>query len=265
MTRKITKAVFPVAGRGTRFMPATTAVPKELIPVLDTPLLQYAVEEAIQAGAKDLIFVSSREKPAIEQHFAQFSGVNFHVVYQDEPKGLGHAILCARLHVQDEDFAVILPDDFIMTEGDNVLQQMAGQDSDVVIAAMDVPEEDVSKYGIISGQDNGNAIKLEKLVEKPSVKDAPSRTAIVGRYVLPARVFEHLQDISDSHDGQGEIQLTEALDRFAAEGKALGYRFEGRRFDCGQVHGWLQANIEMGLKRDDTKKVLEDYMRGIAV
>jgi len=261
MPRKITKAVFPVAGRGTRFMPATTAVPKELFPILDTPLLEIAVREAIEAGAEDIIFVTSRDKPTIEHHFANYKDAKIHIVYQDKPRGLGHAVLCARELVGDYVFSVTLPDDLIVCDGDNVLQQMAGADADSVIAAMEVPDADVSKYGIIDGKEVKEGLIVNKLVEKPSLKDAPSNTSIVGRYILPPRIFDSLQNLSDNHDGLGEIQLTSALDSLARDVKMVAYKYQGRRFDCGQVQGWLQANIEAGLKRADTRETLKAYLQ----
>ena len=275
----IKKAVFPVAGLGTRFLPATKAVPKELLPVLDKPLLQYAVEEARAAGVEEFIFVTSAEKPSIENHFQhcrlsnikkELEQVNIapeklHIVYQDEPRGLGHAVLCAKDVVGDEPFAVLLPDDMILSTIP-CLQQMVelwNKQAGPVIAAMNVPRADVSKYGIIKGKNTGRHINVEMMVEKPSADHAPSTTAVIGRYILPAETFALLQKVADAHDGRGEIQLTTALDQLAENGNVTGFRFEGERYDCGHLNGWLAANIAFGLDRADTRDDLMALMQNI--
>ena len=270
---KVRKAVFPVAGLGTRFLPATKAMPKEMLPVVDKPLIQYAVEEAAAAGIEQMIFVTGRTKRAIEDHFdrtpeleqqlqagekhelydllmsATPKGVSFVYVRQPEPLGLGHAVLCAEPVVGDEPFAVILADDLIdATPG--VTAQLVDsyqRTGASVLAVEDVPAEDTSKYGIVATEAlNPREEKVLRIVEKPSPEDAPSTLAVVGRYVLRPEIFTELA-LTPRGRG-GEIQLTDAIERRVARGEVIARRFEGRRFDCGSKAGFLEANVAFGRK-----------------
>lgn len=285
MIKKVRKAVFPVAGLGTRFLPATKAMPKEMLPVVDKPLIQYAVEEAIAAGIEEIIFVTGRGKSALEDHFDQsyelehvldqkgkhdvletLSNIlpkNVRVTYtrQGEPLGLGHAISCASSIVGDEPFAVLLADDVF--SGDvPCLKQMVDAYNDVggnMLAVMDVENEDVSKYGILDpGTSSGKTIEAKGLVEKPSVETAPSNLAICGRYILQPEVFDHLAHKNIGTGG--EIQLTDSIEKLIETQTVHGYRFEGDRFDCGDKFGWLTANIMFALEREGLKPRLENFL-----
>ncbi len=289
MTQRIRKAVFPVGGLGTRFLPATKAMPKEMLPVVDKPLIQYAVEEAQAAGIEEFIFVTGRSKTAIEDHFdhsyeleatlrergkeAQIRSVNSwmpqpgQIAYtrQQVPLGLGHAVLCARNLVGDEPFAVLLADDLILAKKP-CLQQMveahARHDGNIV-AVMDVAREHTNRYGILDiERDDGRLITVKGVVEKPDPKAAPSTSSIIGRYILQPEVFDHLGRIG--RGAGNEIQLTDALAELIGGNKPfLGLRFEGRRFDCGDKAGFLQANIAFALARPDmaeaVRKVINEY------
>ena len=270
---KVRKAVFPVAGLGTRFLPATKAMPKEMLPVVDKPLIQYAVEEAAAAGIEQMIFVTGRNKRAIEDHFdrtpeleqqlqagekhelydllmsATPKGVSFVYVRQPEPLGLGHAVLCAEPVVGDEPFAVILADDLIdATPGVTAqLVESYQRTGASVLAVEDVPPEDTSKYGIVATQAlNPREEKVVRIVEKPNPEDAPSTLAVVGRYVLRPEIFTELAMTPRGRGG--EIQLTDAIERRVARGEVIARRFEGRRFDCGSKAGFLEANVAFGRK-----------------
>ncbi len=285
MIKKVRKAVFPVAGLGTRFLPATKAMPKEMLPVVDKPLIQYAVEEAIAAGIEEIIFVTGRGKSALEDHFDQsyelehvldqkgkhdmletLSNIlpkNVRVTYtrQGEPLGLGHAISCASSIVGNEPFAVLLADDVF--SGDTpCLKQMVDAYNDVggnMLAIMDVENEHVSKYGILDpGANSGKTIEAKGLVEKPSVETAPSNLAICGRYILQPEVFDHLAHKNIGTGG--EIQLTDSIEKLIETQTVHGYRFEGDRFDCGDKFGWLTANIMFALERDGLKPRLENFL-----
>ena len=285
MIKKVRKAVFPVAGLGTRFLPATKAMPKEMLPVVDKPLIQYAVEEAIAAGIEEIIFVTGRGKSALEDHFDQsyelehvldqkgkhdmletLSNIlpkNVRVTYtrQGEPLGLGHAISCASSIVGNEPFAVLLADDVF--SGDTpCLKQMVDAYNDVggnMLAIMDVENEDVSKYGILDpGTNSGKTIEAKGLVEKPSVETAPSNLAICGRYILQPEVFDHLAHKNIGTGG--EIQLTDSIEKLIETQTVHGYRFEGARFDCGDKFGWLTANIMFALEREGLKPRLENFL-----
>jgi UTP--glucose-1-phosphate uridylyltransferase len=276
-TGRVRKAVFPVAGSGTRFLPATKAMPKEMLPVVDKPLIQYAVEEAAAAGIEMMIFVTGRNKRAIEDHFdrspelemllqatgkqqlldalltATPKGVNFVFVRQAEPLGLGHAVLCAQPVVGDEPFAVILADDLIDAQPGVTAQlvQSYERHGTSVLAVEDVPLEDTSKYGIVATEALPSAAKGEErvtlFVEKPRPEDAPSTLAVVGRYVLRPEIFAEL---ARTQRGRGnEIQLTDAIARRVPMGEVIVHRFHGTRFDCGSKAGFLAANMALGRRQ----------------
>lgn len=270
MIKPVKKIVLPVAGLGTRFLPATKAIPKEMLPVLDKPLIQYAVEEALEAGIEEIILVTGRNKQVMEDHFdhayeleriLQEKGKEealelsrsmlleegrITYVRQMRPRGLGHAIWCARSFVNDSPFAVALPDDLIKGKP-GVLKQMIEAYNEVggnIIATMDVAKEDTSKYGVITpGESKGKLTEVKGLVEKPHPEDAPSTEAVVGRYILQPEVMEHLA--AKEIGAGGEIQLTDALDKLIGNQAFHALNFEGKRFDCGSKIGWLMANLSM--------------------
>jgi len=275
MSQRLRKVVFPVAGLGTRFLPATKVVAKEMLPVLDRPLIQYAVDEAVDAGADTLIFVTNRYKHAIADYFdkayeleaklaqsgkkdllAMVQGtlprhVRCVFVTQPEALGLGHAVLCAKPVVGDEPFGVVLPDDLIWTgEGPGALRQMAelsAVENAGVVAVEEVPRAQTDKYGIVDATPvSERAAKIKLVVEKPKPDVAPSNLAIVGRYVLPGRIFELLEKTTPG--AGGEIQLTDAIESLLAEQQVLAYRFAGTRFDCGNKLGLVQATLRMALE-----------------
>jgi UTP--glucose-1-phosphate uridylyltransferase len=282
----VRKAVFPVGGLGTRFLPATKAMPKEMLPVVDKPLIQYAVEEARAAGIEQFIFVTGRGKTAIEDHFDRSAELqstllargkqdlwrqievitldagSISYTRQPEPLGLGHAVWCARSMIGDEPFAVLLADDLILGE-DPCLKQMVDAYRDIggiMTAVTDVPQEQVSRYGILdAGRDDGRLIEIKGLIEKPSINRAPSRLAVIGRYILHPRVFEHL-DRQQRGTG-GEIQITDAIAKQIGRVPVNGFRFAGRRFDCGDKVGFLEANLAFALARpdmaDDVRRVIQ--------
>jgi UTP--glucose-1-phosphate uridylyltransferase len=273
---KITKAVFPVAGLGTRFLPATKASPKEMLPIVDKPLIQYAVEEAVAGGITDLIFITGRGKRAIEDHFDKAyeleaelqahgknkllkevrgllpEGVSCTYIRQAEALGLGHAVLCARHLIGDEPFAVILADDLIDAPLP-VMKQMAqahARHGGSVIAVQNVAREDTASYGIVSADRIGPSIaKVTTIVEKPKPEEAPSTLAVVGRYILSHRIFHFLENL---RPGAGrEIQLTDAIGRLLREESVFAYEFDGRRYDCGSKLGYLQATVNYALKHPE--------------
>ncbi len=263
--------LFPVAGYGTRFLPATKAIPKEMLPILTKPLIQYGVEEALEAGCHTMAMVTSKYKKAIEDHFdthtdieqsiqgssketlleplnALIEQASFTFIRQKEMKGLGHAILTGRPLVGNTPFAVILPDDLCHNDRDGVLAQMtalyAEHPGHCIVAVEEVPQEDVSKYGIVevksfASNTTADLLRITNMVEKPSVEEAPSNLAIIGRYVLIPEIFDVLEQTPPGKGG--EIQITDALLTLAKEGKVLAYRFQGRRFDCGSVNGFVEA------------------------
>ncbi|MDY0022759.1 UTP--glucose-1-phosphate uridylyltransferase GalU [Arenimonas caeni] len=289
MSQRIRKAVFPVAGLGTRFLPATKTVPKEMLPVVDRPLIQYAVDEAIEAGCDTLVFVTNRYKHSVADYFDKAYELEQklekagksellamirevlprHVravfVTQAEALGLGHAVLCAEPVVGNEPFAVLLPDDLIWNKGPGALRQMADlaeKESASVIAVQDVPPEQTGSYGIVATRDfSGRHGEISAIVEKPRPEDAPSNLAVVGRYVLSGRVFEHLRNTRPG--AGGEIQLTDGIAALMARERALAYRFEGRRFDCGSRIGLVEATIEFALDHDDLAEPAREYMRAV--
>lgn len=277
-SKKVRKAIFPVGGLGTRFLPATKAMPKEMLPVVDKPLIQYAVEEALAAGIEQCIFVTGRGKGAIEDHFdysyelqdtleakgkeellnqvlapVQIPG-SISYVRQQEPLGLGHAVWCARHFVKDEPVAILLADDLIKSGRSCIAQMLdvVDQEGGNVIAAMEVPEEHTSRYGIISpGARNGAVTQVTGLVEKPAQGTAPSNLAVIGRYVLQPEIFHEL-DRQEKGAG-GEVQLTDAMARLIGQQPFNGLAFEGERFDCGDKIGYIEATLAFGLDRDDLK------------
>jgi len=273
--RPIRKAVFPVAGLGTRFLPATKVLPKEMLPIVDKPIIQYAVEEAIAAGIEDIIFVTHRAKRAIEDHFDQAqelqrmlvergkSGLlreigrsgaplNYSSVRQAEPLGLGHAVLCARPLVGDEPFAVILPDD-LMDASRPVLAQMVEcyrREQASLIAVERIRPEDTRKYGVVDAEpESGRAERIARIVEKPSLEQAPSLMGVVGRYILSPAIFPKLERIGAGSGG--EIQLTDGIAQLLADEPVCAFRFEGERFDCGSKLGYLAATVNFGLKHPE--------------
>jgi UTP--glucose-1-phosphate uridylyltransferase len=279
--RKVTKAVFPVAGMGSRFLPATKASPKEMMPIVDKPLIQYAFEEAAAAGITDMIFITGRNKRAIEDHFdkayeleAELSArgksellervqdfvpksVNCVYIRQAEPLGLGHAVLCARSVVGDEPFAVLLADDLI-DAARPVIGQMAdlcGQSQCSVLGVQDIPREQTGQYGIVAVD---AAARVTAIVEKPEPQAAPSTLAVVGRYVLTPRIFHHLEKLQAG--AGGEIQLTDAIAALLADEKVLAYRFEGRRYDCGSKLGYLQATVDFGSRHPEVGKDFVSFL-----
>ncbi len=286
--KKITKAVFPVAGFGSRFLPATKASPKEMMPVVDKPLIQYAVEEAVEAGITDMVFITGRNKRAIEDHFdtayeleteLNLRGkdellqmvrgvipkhVNCIYIRQPEALGLGHAVLCAQPVVQNEPFAVILADDLI--EGETpVMKQMvdvALRHHCSVLGVQDVPRSHTRQYGIVSATNLEPGVELAHgIVEKPSPDVAPSTLAVVGRYVLMPRVFHHLSQINPGT--AGEIQLTDGIAALLKEEKVLAYRFKGVRYDCGSKLGYLKAQVAYALKREELRDGFADYLASL--
>jgi UTP--glucose-1-phosphate uridylyltransferase len=284
--KKIRKAVIPAAGLGTRFLPATKAVPKELLPIVDTPTIQYIVEEAVAAGVRDVILVVARGKDSIVDHFDIAGELEAHLertgkhevrrqlraiaqmanvvtVRQQEPLGLGHAVLCARDVVGDEPFVVMLGDDVIdaRVPGTKQLADCYERHGFGTIALMDVPREETHLYGIASGTPlDDRTIRIERLVEKPK-QDPPSTLAVIGRYVLPPETFEILEQVRPGVGG--EIQLTDALAVLAQERGLVGYRFEGDRYDAGDRFGYLKANVAFALKRPDLRPQLEQWLRGV--
>ncbi|WP_305857842.1 UTP--glucose-1-phosphate uridylyltransferase GalU [Balneatrix alpica] len=284
---KVRKAIFPVAGLGTRFLPATKAVAKEMLPVVDKPLVQYAVEEAVRAGVRDIIFVTSSFKESIADHFDYNAGledqlrdggkhdllklvqevipegVSFAFIRQPKPLGLGHAVLCARPLVGYEPVAVILPDDLIYNEGRGTLSEMielADQYHQSMVAVEKVPMAQVSKYGVIAPEHlEPRVSKVTSIVEKPPVEEAPSDLAVVGRYVLTPRIFELLE--TQAPGAGGEIQLTDAIARLIGEEGVMAYEFPGIRYDCGSKLGYLKANVEFGLRHPELGKGFGAYLK----
>ncbi|WP_416899462.1 MAG: UTP--glucose-1-phosphate uridylyltransferase GalU [Minwuia sp.] len=289
MGARVRKAVFPVGGMGTRFLPATKALPKEMLPVVDKPLIQYAVEEAAAAGIEEFIFVTGRGKAAIEDHFDHSfelqsmldqrgksdmlqvatsmlpTAGTIAYTRQLEPLGLGHAVWCARHLVGDEPFAILLADDLILSQTPCLKQMVDAQarQGGNMIAVMDVPEQHTDRYGILSpGFAHENLIEVKGLVEKPKPDAAPSNKAVIGRYILQPEIFELLEK---QEPGAGnEIQLTDSMAALVGRQPFFGLRFEGERFDCGDKLGFLQATIAYALARDDMGEGLKTYLRDLA-
>lgn len=280
--KPVRKAVFPVGGLGTRFLPATKAIPKEMLPVAAKPLIQYAFEEAVEAGIEEFIFVTGRNKSAINNHFDHafelqsvltrdeksktLSAVRDWIplsgqiafIPQKEPKGLGHAVWCARNFIGDEPFAVLLADEMVLNKEKGLLAQMVEAYNDVhanIVAVAEVPKEDTKKYGILDPQNKNETARLIKakgMVEKPEPKDAPSNLSLTGRYILMPEIFSYLEKGRASKDK--EIQLTDSMQEMLSDFDFYGYKFEGARFDCGNRVGFLEANIAYALQDDEMKE-----------
>jgi UTP--glucose-1-phosphate uridylyltransferase len=291
MSKRVRKAVFPAGGLGTRFLPATKVIPKEMLALVDKPIIQYGVEEAIASGIEHIIIVTGRGKSAMEDHFdhsfeldatlerrgklellAVSRGVSalakISYVRQKEPLGLGHAVLCAKDLVGDEPFAVILPDDVIDAKVPCLKQMIKifDQKGGSVLATQTVEGPSISLYGVLSGsqdQDNPRIYNCTGMVEKPKFEDAPSKQAIIGRYVLTPRVFELLEQTTPG--AGGEIQLTDGILALVKEEKVFGYTFEGKRFDAGDKFGMLQATVEFALKRSDLGPQFRAYLKGLVL
>jgi UTP--glucose-1-phosphate uridylyltransferase len=288
---KVKKAIIPAAGLGTRFLPATKAQPKEMLPIVDKPTIQYIVEEAIESGIEDIMIISGRGKRAIEDHFdksyeleetllkkekltlleeiQQISNMaNIHYIRQKEPKGLGHAISCAKHFVGNEPFAVLLGDDIVQANGNPCLKQLIDvfeRYNSSVVGVQPVPDEDVSKYGIVSPKSaeiEPGVIHVADLVEKPAKEEAPSNYAIMGRYVLRPEIFDILDNLAP---GAGnEIQLTDAIKTLNDSQIVLAYQFAGERYDVGDKLGFVKATVDFALQRDDLKDNMIDYLKGVS-
>jgi UTP--glucose-1-phosphate uridylyltransferase len=284
MRMKVRKAIIPAAGLGTRFLPATKAQPKEMLPIVDKPTLQYIIEEAVDSGIEEILIITGRNKKSIEDHFdksveleleLELKGkydlleevrrisdmVNIHYIRQKEPKGLGHAIYCAKSFIGKEPFAVMLGDDIVDSEKPCLRQLIEAYNEykTTILGVQEIPETDVSKYGIVEGKHIEDRVyKVRGLVEKPSWEDAPSNIAILGRYVITASIFDILEHTEPGKGG--EIQLTDALKELAQREAMYAYIFEGRRYDVGDKQGFLQATVEYALKREDLREEFLQYL-----
>ncbi|MEW8956176.1 UTP--glucose-1-phosphate uridylyltransferase GalU [Clostridium sp.] len=285
---KVKKAIIPAAGLGTRFLPATKAQPKEMLPIVDKPTIQYIIEEAIESGIEEILIITGRNKKCIEDHFdksveleyeLQSKGktellevvrditgmVDIHYIRQKEPKGLGHAIYCAKTFVGNEPFAVMLGDDIVYNDGKPCLKQLIDcydEYNTTILGVQDVPKENVDKYGIVSGIHIENRVyKVKDLVEKPSIEESPSNVAILGRYIITPKIFEILENTSPGKNG--EIQLTDALKTLISEEAMYAYNFEGERYDVGDKLGFLQATVEFALKRDELREDFTEYLKSL--
>ena len=293
----VRKAVFPVAGLGTRFLPATKASPKEMLPVVDKPLIQYAVEEAYEAGIRDMIFVTGRSKRAIEDHFDTAyeleneleragkqamldlvraispSDMNCAFVRQHRSLGLGHAVLCAAPLVGDEPFAVILADDLMTGEtlngvtGPGVMAQMTAafqKQGRSLLAVQEVPQEHTKRYGIVKGEPAGGPLlRVDQIVEKPAPEVAPSRMGVAGRYVLTPRIFDEIRN--QPKGVGGEIQLTDAIERLMQHEAVYAYQYSGKRYDCGSKEGFLEATVELALQHPEVGAAFRDYLKNLSI
>ncbi len=284
-TKKVTKAIFPVAGMGTRFLPATKSIPKEIMTLVDRPLIQYAIDEARAAGIKEFIFVTSRGKSALEDYFdhspelentlrkagktdlleilkdTNMDSGAIAYVRQNRPMGLGHAVWCARRLVGDEPFAVLLPDDVIAADKPCLAQMVEAyeQTGGNVVAAMEVAPEKASSYGVLDiGEDMGAIVRAKGMVEKPKQGEAPSNLAVIGRYILSPKVMNNLNKMKQG--AGGEIQLTDAIAEEVPDGNVFGFRFRGQRYDCGSKAGFLQATVAFGLARPDLSEEFNAYL-----
>ncbi|GGO04526.1 UTP--glucose-1-phosphate uridylyltransferase [Iodidimonas muriae] len=290
MKARVRKAVMPVAGLGTRFLPATKAMPKEMLPVVDKPIIQYAVEEAFAAGIEEVIFITGRGKYLLEDHFdhafeleatltergkddalktvrsiiPKAGGVSY--TRQQKPLGLGHAVWCARNLVGDEPFAVLLPDDLVKSDVPCLQQMITAYEKTGgnLVAVMDVPRDHTSRYGILDvGAVDGALSEVKGLVEKPKPQDAPSTLSIIGRYILQPDIFDALE--RKERGAGGEIQLTDAMARLIGHQPFHGLRFEGTRYDCGDKLGFLKATISLALEREDLGSDLADYLKSLSL
>jgi UTP--glucose-1-phosphate uridylyltransferase len=290
---KLRKAVFPVAGLGTRFLPATKASPKEMLPVVDKPLIQYAVEEAYSAGIRHMIFVTGRNKRAIEDHFdtsyelenelemankhallslvrsVSPDDMNFSYVRQPRSLGLGHAVLCAEHLVGKEAFAVLLADDLMVGPegGQSIMSQMAAQFEELqqsIIAVQEVPAEHTRRYGIVAGDEvRPGLIKVTRMVEKPAPEDAPSRMGVAGRYILTPAVFDHIRNQSGGVGG--EIQLTDGIAGLMGEESVYAFQYAGKRYDCGSKEGFLEATVELALQHPEVGAYFRNYLENLQI
>ncbi len=287
MIKKVRKAVIPAAGLGTRFLPATKATPKEMLPIVDKPTIQYIIEEALASGIEDILIITGRSKRAIEDHFdrsielelnleaahkeqelamvKKISDIRIHYIRQKEPRGLGHAILCAQQFIGDEPFAVLLGDDVVDSRVPALKQliDVYERTGASVLGVQEVPQDKVSAYGIVASQPTGEkcTFTVQDMVEKPKAEEAPSRLAVLGRYVINPEIFPILEHTAP---GRGnEIQLTDALKVLAKEQPMYAYNFEGRRYDVGDKQGFLEATVEMALKRDDLRDKFLAYLQEI--
>ena len=285
MQKKLKKAVFPVAGLGSRFLPVTKASPKEMLPVVDKPLIQYAVEEAAAAGITDMIFVTGRNKRAIEDHFDKAyeietelekknkdgllnmvrsvlpEGVRCIYIRQAEPLGLGHAVLCAQPVVGDDPFAVILADDLMDSQPPAIarMAEIFAREQCSLLGVEEVPRDQTASYGIVTIDEmQGDTARIHSIVEKPKPKDAPSNLAVIGRYVLTNRIFDMLARVTPG--AGGEIQLTDGISALLAQERALAVRLPGRRFDCGSKLGYLQATVEFGVRHSEIGPEFTKYL-----
>lgn len=289
--KKIRKAVFPVAGMGTRFLPATKANPKEMLPIVDKPLIQYAAEEAVAAGIEHLVFVTGRNKRSIPDHFDKAyeleaeletrgkndlleivqniipSNVTCIYLRQAEALGLGHAVGIARPVIGDEPFAVILADDLIDGQGQCSLKQMVDVFEErgcSILGVEEVPPEETHKYGVIKGSNIGERVwNVEAMVEKPKPNEAPSNIAVVGRYILTPRVFDMIEGVGPG--AGGEFQLTDAIVELLEHEKVVAYRFQGKRYDCGSKLGYLEASVEYGLKHPELSDAFRAYLKDLSL
>ena len=288
--KKVTKAIFPVAGLGTRFLPATKANPKEMLPIVDKPLIQYAVEEAINAGIKELIFITGRTKRSITDHFDKAyeleselekngkfkelesvrdiipSDVTCIYIRQAEPLGLGHAVLCAKSAIGNHPFVVILPDDLIDDGKRGATKQLISiyeKEKKSIVAVETVKKVDTGKYGIVSlfNDENSSLWKIKSIIEKPTPDESPSTLAVVGRYIFNPEIFSHLEKIEIG--ANSEIQLTDAISMLLKSDSVYAYEFSGERFDCGSKFGYIQASIQYALKDPVIKDDLYNYIKNI--
>ncbi|WP_031514113.1 UTP--glucose-1-phosphate uridylyltransferase GalU [Desulfofalx alkaliphila] len=283
----VRKAIIPAAGLGTRFLPATKAQPKEMLPIVDKPTLQYIIEEAVDSGIDEILIITGRNKKSIEDHFDRSielelelekkgkddllkevrkisDMVNIHYIRQKEPKGLGHAIYCAKSFIGNEPFAVLLGDDIVYADKPCLKQmiEVYQEYKTTVLGVQEVPEEDVNKYGIVDGKHiEGKVYKVKDLIEKPAIKDAPSNVAILGRYIINSAIFDILEHTQPGKGG--EIQLTDALKELARQEAVYAYSFEGRRYDVGDKQGFLEATVEHALRREDLREGFLEYLRKI--
>ncbi|MGU8559567.1 UTP--glucose-1-phosphate uridylyltransferase GalU [Clostridium perfringens] len=289
MNKKIRKAIIPAAGLGTRFLPATKAQPKEMLPIVDKPTIQYIIEESIASGIEEILIITGRSKKCIEDHFDKsveleieleksgknelldlvrdISGmVDIHYIRQKEPRGLGHAIYCAKTFVGDEPFAILLGDDVVYNEEKPCLKQLIDCYNEYrtsVLGVQTVPENHVSKYGIVDGKHiEGKVYKVKGLVEKPSVEEAPSNVAILGRYIVTPRIFDILENTKPGKGG--EIQLTDALLELMEQEAMYAYDFEGRRYDVGDKLGFLEATVEYALRRPELREGFIEYLNDLS-
>ena len=286
--QKVTKAVIPAAGLGTRFLPATKACPKEMLPIVDKPTIQYIIEEALASGIKDILIINGHNKRSIEDHFdynpelelnlrehgkdellamvKEIGDINLHYIRQKEPKGLGHAILCAKSFVGDEPFAVLLGDDVVYNEEKPCLQQLLDvydATGASVLGCQAVPQEKVTSYGIVASEatEDERIFKVNDMVEKPAVEEAPRRLAVLGRYVITPEIFAILEQTAPGRGG--EIQLTDALKVLATEQAMYAYDFVGRRYDVGDKQGYLEATVEYALRRPELREKFLHYLQEI--